>query len=236
MKILFAYIRFIYKNYMRQHRYLRDLAAVVIFSVFFGGFLSSGQFEEGIWWVFAVFALLLNLLTAPSVFFLEKGNTLSFLLSQPQGRRRLLTAKVVLIVLIDLAWVSVFAVAYGLRFLQADYFLLLPLRLGVVTLVLTLSTLLLSLSYTYHPRLSWLIIILLVFGNIINKEKMFPIESPEALLKLLVFLVPPFFEISFVSVSLELSAWHLAFVGVAFLQIGLLYWITQRRMQHKDFV
>ncbi len=233
---LWAFIEFSFKNYMRQHRYLRDLAAVVIFSVFFGGFLGSDQLQSGIWWVFAVFALILNLLTAPAVFFLEKGNTLYFLLSQPLGRRRLFLSKIILIVLIDLSWVLIFAVAYGLRFLSADYFLLLPLRMGVIALVLMLSTLLLSFSYTYHPQLSWLIFVLLVFGNIVRKEGLLPMESPAEIFKALVFLLPPFFEITSISVSLTLDSWHVLFLLLAIIQVGGLYFFSMRRMLQKDMI
>jgi hypothetical protein len=234
MNPLLANIGFLFKNYIRQHRYLRDLAAVVIFSIFFGGFLSGSQIEESIWLVFAVFVLILNLLTAPSVFFLEKGNTLYFLLGQPGGRRRLFIAKIIVIVLIDLSWVLLLAVAYGMRFFQVEYFLLLPLRLVILTLILTLSTLLLSLSYTYHPQLSWLIFVLLIFGCIINKEKMFPIETPEEVLKVLVFLVPPFFELIFFSITLAFTAWHLAFLGVALIQMFIIYRISLQRMLKRD--
>lgn len=234
MKVL-PFIKFSYKNYMRQHRYLRDLAAVVLFSIFFGGFLSSDQLQEGIWWVFAVFALILNLLTAPSVFFMDNGNTLYFLLGQPHGRRRLLIAKIVLIVLIDLVWVAIFALAYGLRFADAGYFLMLPFRLMIIAMVLTLSTLLLSLSYTYHPQLSWLIFLLLIFGNIVNKEKLIPIEKLTDLPGLLALLLPPFFEINFISVAVDVTIWHAAFAGLAIVQGTFLFWLTTRKMMQKDF-
>jgi len=231
-----AFIEFGFKNYMRQHRYLRDLAAVVIFSIFFGGFLSGNQLESNIWWVFAVFALILNLLTAPSVFFLEKGNTLYFLLNKPHGRKRLFLSKIILIILIDLTWVLIFALAYGLRFLSVEYFLELPLRMGIITLLLTLSTLLLSLAYTFHPQSSWLIFTLLVFGSIINKAPLFPIKSAGEVFKLLIFLVPPFFEINFISVSLEISGWHSVFLLIALLQIAAVYWISSKKMLQKDLV
>lgn len=233
---LLTFINFCYKNYLRQHRYLRELIAIVIFSIFFGGFLTGDHLDDSIWWVFTVFAVLLNLLTSPSLFFLEKGNTLTFLLSKPHGRTYLFMAKVILIILIDLFWVLLFAVLYGLRFLSLDYFLILPLRLFFVAFVLLLSTLLLSLSYSFRPQLSWLIIILLVFGCIVNKSPMFPPNSLSEILKLLIFLLPPFFEISFITVSLDFSHAQAAFLGVALIQIVALLLISLRQILRKDFL
>jgi hypothetical protein len=232
--ILRPFIRFGYVNYLRQHRYLRELAAAVIFTIFFGGFLSGPQLEDGIWWVFAVFALILNLLTTPSIFYMDSGNTLYFLLVQPMGRKRFYLSKVILIVLIDLVWVGGFALVYGLRFLQPDYFLLLPVRMMILALLLLLSTLLLSFSFTRHPQWSWLIFVLLIFGNIVNKGKLLQIESWSEVVNLVVVLLPPMFEISQVAVSLQFTAESLGFLALALVQIWLLYWWNRKLLYRKD--
>ena len=234
--VLTAYISFCYRNYMRQHRYLRDLVAIVVFSIFFGGFLGAPTREAHIWLVFCVFALLLNLLTAPSVFFLEQGNTLAFLLGKPGGRMHLFRAKVALTVLIDLFWVTLFAAVYGFRFLDPDYFLGMPLRLLIVTVILLLSTLLLSLAYTGRPQLGWLIFLLLVAGNIINKAPLLEMESALDIFGALVLFLPPFLELDFLTVDFGLTGWQWVLVGLAPLQIAGLYALSAWRMARRDFV
>jgi hypothetical protein len=231
-----AFISFCFKNYLRQHRYLRDLIAIVIFSIFFGGFLTGGPLHDNIWLIFTIFAVILNLLTAPSLFFLEQGNTLYFLLSKPNGRKYLFLSKIIVIVLIDLFWVFCFAALYGLRFLSPDYFLLLPLRLTFIAVLLLLSTLLFSLSYTYPPQLSWLIFVLLIFGSIIHKAGYFPIKSAAEMFKVLVFLLPPFFEIHALTISLDFSGYSAFFLAAAIVQIAILYFVSGRKMLWKDFL
>jgi ABC-type transport system involved in multi-copper enzyme maturation permease subunit len=115
---LAAYISFCFKNYLRQHRYLLDLVAMVIFSIILGGFLNGTHQDDNLWWmVLSGFAVFLNISTAPAMFFLEHGNTLHFLLSKPNGRRNLLLSKIIVIVLVDLFWIFLFSMLYGLRFL-----------------------------------------------------------------------------------------------------------------------
>lgn len=233
---LLAYISFSFKNYLRQHRYLRELIAVVVFSIFFGGFLTTDHLQDNIWMVFTVFAIILNLLTAPSLFFLESGNELHFLLAKPDGRRRLFLSKIIVIILIDLFWVLAFAVLYGLRFMVVSYFYLLPLRMGFIAMVLCLSTLLLSFAFTYHPRLSWLIFILLIFGNITHKTPLLSLESISDLPNLLIFLLPPFFELNAVSISLDISGYNLLFILLAVIQMGVFYFLSRQRMMKKDLL
>lgn len=244
---LLAFIKFEYKNYFRQHRYLRDLVAIVIFIIMFEAFLTSEQITDNIWLVFAVFALILNLLTAPSVFFLEKGNTLHFLLSKPNGRRNLLLSKILLIVMIDLLWVTLFACIYGLRFLSLQFFLSMPLKLLLVGILLLLSTLLLSLVYTYKPQLSWLIMIVLIFGYILPKGKLFPLKSFVEVYKVLALLLPPFTEITDLMVSIGIIYWRpgflemgwssqLLFLLLAIIQILLLGILSYRLVARKDMV
>ena len=231
---LLPFIRFGYVNYLRQHRYLRELAAAVIFTIFFGGFLSGPQLEDGIWWVFAVFALILTLLTTPSIFYMDSGNTLYFLLVQPMGRKRLYLSKVILIVLIDLVWVGGFALVYGLRFMQPDYFLLFPVRMMILALLLLLSTLLLSFSFTRHPQWSWLVFVLLIFGNIVNKIKLLQMEGWGDAGNLAVLLLPPMFEVSQLAVTLQFAAESVGFLALALIQIWLLYWWNRKLMDRKD--
>jgi len=233
-----AYINFCFKNYLRQHRYLRDLVAMVIFSIFFGGFLTSTNLDDNLWWmVLSVFAIFLNIFTAPAVFFLEKGNTLYFLLSKSDGRRNLLLSKISVIVLVDLFWILFFAVLYGLRFLSVDYFLLLPIRVVIVGIMILLSTLLISIAYSYRPQLTWLIFAMLIFGCIVRKEPLFPITSFEEFLKPLAFLLPPFFDMISFAISLQIeSTIQLAFSGTAFLQIFLLFYLSNKIMRRKDLV
>ena len=224
---------------------MRELVVIVLFIILFEAFLTSDQFTNDIWIVFAVFAIILNLLTTPSLFFLEKGNTLYFLLSKPHGRRNLFLSKVILIVLIDLLWVFLFSLLYGLRFLAPSYFLSMPIKLFFITIILILSTLLLSLTYTYRPQLSWVIMIFLVFGCILPKAKLFPMHSPGEAYKLLALLLPPFTEIADLMVSVNVwnwqpgfleipSGWQLAFLALAFVQIAALLVISLRKMMHKD--
>lgn len=235
---LAAYISFCFKNYLRQHRYLRDLVAMVIFSVFFGGFLTSTHLDDNLWWmVLSVFAIFLNIFTAPATFFLERGNTLHFLLSKPNGRRNLLLSKIIVIVLVDSFWIFLFSMLYGLRFLEADYFLLLPIRLLCIGMMILLSTMLISIAYTYRPQLSWLIFMLLIFGCIVRKEPLFPIESLTEVLKPLVFLLPPFFEMISFTVTLKIPTFMQAmFLLTAILQTSFLFYLSRRKMMRKDLV
>ncbi|MEJ2636353.1 MAG: hypothetical protein P8184_13820 [Calditrichia bacterium] len=92
-----AYFSFFYKNYFRSHRYLREIVLLVIFNVFFWGFLYGPKAEDAIWTVFGVLALLLTMVTTPSVFFLEKDNSLYFALMHPNGRLKFLFSKFLLI-------------------------------------------------------------------------------------------------------------------------------------------
>ena len=168
--VLAGFIKFCYRNYVRQHRYLLDLVVIVIFSIVFGGFLTTDQLGETLWLVFPIFGLIMNISTAMLTFFLEKGNTLYFLLSKPGGRKYFFLSKIIVIVSIDLFWVATFALLYGLRFPSVEYFSLLPIRLLLITITLTLSTVLISIAYTFKPQFIWLIFGAFIFGNIINKN------------------------------------------------------------------
>ena len=176
---LVPFIRFGYMNYMRQHRYLRELAAAVIFTIFFGGFLTGPHLDDGIWWVFSV-------------------------------------------------------LLYGVRFMQPEYFLWLFARIVLLALLLLLSTLLLSVSYTRHPHWSWLIFLLLIFGNIVNKSKLLLIEGWSDAINLIVLLLPPTFEVSQVAVSLQFNSEGLGFLALALIQIWLLYWWNLTQFYRKD--
>lgn len=233
---LIAYIRFGYLNYIRQHRYIREIIVVVIFHIFFWAFLYGDKPDNSIWTVLSVFAILLNLITAPSIFFLEKGNTLYFLLSKPFGRRNLFLSKIILIVLIDLVWILLFALIYGMRFFSAQYFLLLPLRLFLVGLILLITTLLISFSYSYRPQLSWLVFALIIFGSIVNKSAILPINSISEIYKILIFLLPPILELNFLAVDLSFLKINSLFAAVAGFHIILLFFLSYRGMKHKDML
>jgi len=233
---LTPYLTFFLKNYLRSHRYLREIVFLVVFHIFFWGFLYGNRAEDAIWTVFGVLALLLNLVTGSSLFFLEKGNDLYFSLIRPFGRIRFFLAKVVLIVFIDLAWVLFFALIYGVRFPEGNYFLLLPVRMALILLLLALSTLLISFSFTYRPYVAWLILLLLVFGSILNKTALFPPSGLREAYVLLTLLLPPFLEIIFTAVSLRPGMWQSVFLLVAAGQIGLYLWLNLRFLRRKDFI
>lgn len=235
MKLL-TYIRFGYLNYIRQHRYIREILIVIIFHIFFWAFLYGDSGDDSIWTVLNVFAVLLNLATAPSIFFLEKGNTLHFYLSKPDGRRYLFLSKIILIVLIDLMWVLFFALIYGARFVSAEYFLLLPIRLLLVATLLLLTTLLISLSYSYRPQLSWLVFALIIFGSIVNKGAILPIADWADSYKALVFLLPPLLEINFLTADLSFAQVHFMFAVFAALHIAALFWFSLRGVMRKDLL
>jgi len=236
MRTIIAYVKFSGLNYVRQHRYLRELVAVIIFQIFFRGFLYDTEPGPGIWLIFSVFAIVLNVMTTPSVFFQEKGNTLYFLIGKPGGRKYFFISRIVLIVLIDSLWLGFFILLYGLRYLSLDYFLGLPLHVFPVFVILLLSTVLISLVYTYRPHLSWLLFLLVIFGGIVNKPAVFPMHGILEGYKLLVFLLPPFQELSFLSVSLDFLSLRGGFLLVALLQIFLLYRWSLRGIMQKDFV
>lgn len=235
MKLL-TYIHFGYLNYIRQHRYIREIIIVIIFHIFFWAFLYNDKPDDSIWTVLNVFAILLNLATAPSLFFLEKGNTLHFYLSRPYGRRNLFISKITLIILIDLAWILLFALIYGIRFLSADFFIFLPVRLLLVTSILLITTLLISLSYSYRPQLSWLVFALIIFGSIVNKGALLPIVGFGESYKILAFLLPPLLELNFLTADLSFANIQFLFVIIALIYVAGLFWLSYRGMMQKDLL
>lgn len=234
LRPLLACLDFCRINYMRQHRYIFELIAMVIFSVFFGGFLTADVAGNYIWFVLAAFAIILNLITAHSLFNLESGNTLYFLIAKPNGRRNLFIAKVILIIAIDLLLVTILALIYGLKFWNGSEFLLLAPRLVVMTLILLISTLLMSFTYTVRPQLIWVVFVLIVFGYIINKAPLFPIQSVSEVLKLLVFFLPPLQELVFLAMDFDFTSWRILFLIVAIVQTVLLGIYSYRRMLSRD--
>jgi len=235
MSIL-PFLSFFIKNYLRSHRYLREVVLIFVFNIFFWGFLYGSKPEDGVWTVFGVLALLLNMVSVPSLFYLEKGNSLYFPLLKPNGRLRFLFAKIAAIFCIDFFWVLMFALIYGIRFAEMNYFLLLVPRLMLLALLLALSTSLLSLSFSYKPWIVWLLLILVVFGGIINKSALFPFHSPGEIYALLTVLLPPFLEILFSAVTLKFPFWRVMFLLIATVQIGFYLYLNYRLIQKKDFV
>jgi len=234
--ILKSYFSFFFKNYLRNHRYLREIICILIFHIFFWGFLYTDQPDEMIWSVFAVLGILLNIVTVPSLFFLEKGNSLYFSLVHPGGRYYYLISKLLLIFVIDFFWIFLFSLIYGLRFLDGNYFLYLPVRLFFIALLLVLSILILSLSFVYKYWIVWLLMLLVIFGGIINKSALFPLHSFSQSYVLLTFLLPPILEIIYSAVTLEFPVWRSIFLGIALLQTTLYFWINFHLIQKKDFI
>lgn len=235
MKIL-TYIHFGYLNFIRQHRYLREIVVVVIFHIFFWAFLYDKNADNSIWTVLTVFAILLNLVTAPSIFFLEKGNTLHFYLSKPQGRQYLFLSKIILIILVDLFWVLLFALIYGLRFFSLDFFLRLPIRLFLVGIVLLLTTLLISFSYSYRPQLSWLVFAFIIFGSIVNKGALLPIKAFSEIYKLIIFFLPPLLELNFLTADLSFKNVSFIFAFIAAVHICILFLLSYRGIMRRDLL
>lgn len=234
--ILRSYFSFFFKNYLRHHRYLREIICILIFHIFFWGFLYTDQPDEMIWSVFAVLGILLNMVTVPSLFFLEKGNSLYFSLVHPCGRYYFLISKILLIFTIDFFWIFLFSLIYGLHFLDGNYFLYLPIRLSFMALLLVLQTLILSLSFVYKYWIVWLLMLLVIFGGIINKSILFPIHSFSQSYVLLTFFLPPILEIIYGAVTLEFTVWRFLFFGIALLQTVLYFWINFHLIQKKDFI
>jgi hypothetical protein len=230
-----TYFTFFLKNFFRSHRYLREIVLILIFHVFFWGFLYSDRPEDTVWTVFGVLGMLLSMVTVPSVFYLEKKNSLYFVLVRPRGRFNFLCSKLFLIFLIDFLGVALFAIWYGIRFLDKHYWLLLTPRLGLIAVILIISILLLSLSFSYKPWIAWLLIVLIVFGGIINKSVLFPINSITDLYKLFTFFLPPFLEIIFAAVTLDFPFWRIIFLGIALIQIIVYFNLNHKLIQKKDF-
>ncbi len=216
-----AYIAFQWQHYFRTHRYLREIAAIVIFAIFFGGFLADTHGGAGVWILFSVFAIILSSMTTPSLFLLEQGTTRYFLIGKPHGRRRYYLSKIILILLIDLGILVAFALVYGLRFPSTSYFLLLPLRIALVALILLVVTSLIALTMAFRPTWTWWIFVWVVFGGIVHKAGVLPIRGVMEAYKLLVFLLPPLQELAFLSVSLKFSALGWLWLGLSISQIIL---------------
>lgn len=231
-----AYFSFFYKNYFRSHRYLREIVLLVIFNVFFWGFLYGPKAEDAIWTVFGVLALLLTMVTTPSVFFLEKDNSLYFALMHPNGRLKFLFSKFLLIFTIDFLWLFLFTIIYGIRFHEGVFFALLGPRLALMCLLLVLSILLIGLSFTFKPWIAWVVLMLIVFGGIINKTALFPLHSLKEAYAVLTFALPPFLEIIFGAVTMQFDVWRIVFLSIAIIQIALYLYINAKLILHRDFI
>ncbi len=235
MQVWRAYIGFQWQYYLRTHRYLREIAAVVIFGIFFGGFLSDPHGGNGVWLLLGVFAILLSSMSAPSLFFLEQGNALQFLISKPLGRRRFYLSKIAFVVLLDGAIIGAFAVAFGIRFFSLHYFLWLPIRLFLIATIIALITTLIGLTHAYRPTWSWWIIVLIIFGGIVNKGGVLPVGGIQQFYKLFIFFLPPLQELTFLCVSLEFTPMNLLFIAIAFAQLGILVFVGLQGIQQKDY-
>jgi len=234
-----AHLIYFAKNYLRSHRYINELVAILIFHIFFWGFLYSDSPDDMVWVSFGVLALILNIFTVPSLFLLEKGNSLYFSLSKECGRSRYFLAKFILIISIDFFWICLFALLYGLRFLTIDYFLMLPLRLLLILLLIILSTLIWNLSFSSRRPINRIFILagflLIIFGSIVNKQAGFPIEAFRDSYTVLFLILPPIQELIYSSITLDLFSWRSLFLLIALLQIVIYFIINFRRFQRCDF-
>ncbi len=235
-RMIKAYISFYLKNYLRSHRYLRELILIILFNIIFSGFLYTSKPEDMVWTVFGVFGILLTMVSVPSIFFLEKGHSLHFGLIYPNGRRNFFLAKYLLILGIDFLWIVLFTGLYGLKFMDPGYFKVWLVRLFLMLLLMGLSVALLSLSFTYRPSVSWLILILIVFGGIVNKSALFPIHSVKEFYAPFTFILPPILEIIYGGVTLEFPLWRSVFLVLALIQLGIFLFFNLKLMSKKDLV
>lgn len=188
-----------------------------------------------VWTVFGVFSILLNMVSVPSILFLEKGNSLYFTLTQKNGRVKFFFAKLILILAIDFSWIIVFTGIYGIWFLDSNFFILWLPRLLLIFLLMTLTISLLSLTYTYRAWISWILLLLIVFGGILNKTALFP-TTINKFYVVLSMILPPILEIIYSTVTLELTLWRMIFLIIAILQIGFYLFLNYKFMMRKDFI
>ena len=83
---------------------------------------------------------------------------------------------------------------------------------------------------------AWLLLILVVFGSIINKTPLFPPDSFKEIYVFLTLALPPFLEIIMSAVTLHVSFWQFIFLVVAILQIIFYFILNYRLILKKDFV
>lgn len=233
---LTVYFSFFLRNYLRSHRYLSEIILIFVMVIFFWGFLYTSKPEDVVWTVFAVLALVLNMVTVPSVYYLEKGNSLYFVLSHSRGRIHFLTGKLLLIWIIDFFWITLFAVIYGIRFLDGHYFAVLPLRLFFMGILMLLAILIFSLFYTYKPWIAWILFLLTIFGGIINKSALYPIESLSHIYAVFLVLLPPYLELIYSAVTLQFPFWRTMFVLLAAIQIVFYFTLNYRLILRRDFI
>ncbi len=230
-----AHFSFYFRNYLRSHRYLREIVVILIFHVFFWGFLYSAKPDDAVWTVFGVLGIILNMVTVPSVFFLEKGNSLYFGLVRPAGRLHFFFAKILLIFLIDFFWIVLFTFIYGIRFLDGHYFLLWIPRLAFTAYLLILSISILSISFTYKPWTAWVLFALLIFGGILNKSVLFPPSLRDAYV-LFTVILPPVLEIIYSAWTLQFPLWRILFLLIAGVQIGFYFYLNAKLILRRDFI
>ncbi len=215
---------------------MRELVTILIFHIFFWGFLYGARPENAVWTVFGVLAILLNIITVSSLFLLEKGNSLYFGLVRRNGRVRFFFSKFLLIFLIDFFWITVFAVIYGIRFWNGVYFAELVPRLVFMAFLMCLSIAILSLAFTYKPWISLLLVFLIIFGGILNKSALFPVESVSGAYALISLVLPPILEIIYSMVTLQFPFWRSVFLGIAFIQLLAFLYLNYKFVLRKDFV
>jgi hypothetical protein len=231
-----VYFSYFLKNYIRSHRYLREIVVILIFNVFFWGFLYTSEPENEVWIVFSTLSLLLNFITMPSLFFLEKSNSLHFSIMRTSGRKNFFLSKFLLILTIDFFWISLFTILYGLKFLNLSYFQLLLPRLLIIIFLMILNISIISLFYSYKPWSIWILMLLIIFGSILNKVALFPIQSFSDVYFIFSFLLPPILEIIYSTVTLDFSFWRVIFITIALLQIVIYFFLNLKLISNKDFL
>ena len=116
------------------------------------------------------------------------------------------------------------------------YFHLLIPRLTLMLLLMILSISILSLFFSHKPWLVWILMLLIVFGSIINKTALFPIHAIQEFYIFFSFCLPPILEIIFSTATLDFSFWRVIFLCIAFIQITFYFILNIKFISLKDFL
>jgi hypothetical protein len=99
-----------------------------------------------------------------------------------------------------------------------------------------LAIVIFSLFYTYKPWIVWILFLLTIFGGIINKSALYPIESLSHIYAVFLVLLPPFLELIYSAVTLQFPFWRTMFVLLAVIQIVLYFALNYRLILRRDFI
>jgi hypothetical protein len=92
-----------------------------------------------------------------------------------------------------------------------------------------------SLLYSYRTWLIWILLVLVVFGSILNKAALFPLHSFNESYAILTFLLPPLLEIIYTAVTLDFPTWRIIFLVVAAIQAVFYVSLNIKFILRKDF-